>query len=119
MMTINQGNIYWVQFDETQESASSIPHPHVVVQDNLFNHSRIPTVVTVMLTSNLNRVNMPGNVLLDVGEGDLAKQSVVEVSKIFSIEKSQLGDYIGTLSQQRVQQILAGMRFLQTSFLPR
>ena len=96
------------------ELDTGIPHPYVVIQDNLFNHSRINTVVICALTSNIRRVsNTPGNVLLDVGEADLPKQSVVEVSKISSVEKAQLGEYIGSLNEGRVAQILAGMRFLQ------
>ena len=108
---INQGDVYWVQLDE-----SDIPHPHVVVQEDVFNHSRIHSVVVCALTTNMKRVSMPGNVLLDVGEANLPKQSVVEVSKVSAVEKAQLGEYVGSLSQQRVQQILAGMRFLQSSF---
>jgi mRNA interferase MazF len=43
----------------------------------------------------------------------------VEVSKVTSVEKAQLGDYIGSLTEQRINQILAGMRFLQRSFFAR
>ena len=57
--------------------------------------------------------------LLDPGEANLPKQSVVVVSQVDSVEKSQLGEYIGTLSAQRVDQILAGMRFQQASFFMR
>jgi len=117
-MVINQGDIYWVELENGDEGESGIPHPYVVVQENVFNHSRIHTVVVCALTSNLKRVSLPGNVLLEVGEGDLPRQSVVEVSKVSSIAKTQLGQYIGTLSQARVQQILAGIRFLQSTFLP-
>jgi hypothetical protein len=35
------------------------------------------------------------------------------------LHKAQLGGYIGSLSGQRVQQILAGMQFGQRSFLSR
>ncbi len=99
---------------------SYVPHPYVVVQENVFNHSRIHTVVVCALTSNLRRESeTPGNVLLDVGEGNLPKQSVVEVSKVSSVEKSQLGEYIGSLSPACVQAILAGMRFLQATYFAR
>lgn len=118
-MMINQGDLYWVQFKDTGEAESSIPHPHVVIQDDLFNRSRLKTVVTLALTSNLRRITMPGSVLLDAGEGNLAKPSVVEVSKLCSIEKAQLGEYIGSLSKERIRQILAGMQFLERSFFPR
>lgn len=117
---INQGDIYWVAWDEEDEAPSAIPHPYVVVQENVFNHSRIHTVVACAMTSNLRRTNdTPGNVQLAAGEGNLPKQSVVEVSKVSSIEKARLGEYIGSLSGQRIEQILAGMRFLQASFFNR
>jgi mRNA interferase MazF len=115
-MTINQGDVYWVQIADPGGAASDIPHPHVVIQDDVLNHSRIDTVVVCELTSNLKRVNMPGNVLLDAGEANLPRQSLVAVSKVSTVTKAQLGDYIGLLSPQRVAQIWAGMRFLQASF---
>jgi mRNA interferase MazF len=118
-LVINQGDIFWVQLEAINESEPGIPHPHVVIQDNVFNHSRINTVVACALTSNIKRANMPGNVLLDVGEANLLKQSVVEVSKVSAVDKAQLGEYIGTLTEQRISQILAGMRFLQASFFAR
>lgn len=91
----------------------------MVVQDDVFNHSRITTVVVCALTSNLHRAREPGNVLLDVGEGDLLEQSVVVVSQIASVEKVRLGERIGSLSVARVDEILAGLRFQQRSFFGR
>jgi mRNA interferase MazF len=88
----------------------------VVVQNNLFNKSRINTTVVCALTSNLRRATAPGNVLLDVGEGNLSKQSVVNISQIFTVDKAELGEYIGTLSARRVRQILQGLNLL---FQPR
>jgi len=119
MREIKQGDIYWVQLANLDGSEPSIRHPHVVVQDDVFNNSRINTVVVCALTSNLKRAKLPGNVLLDLGEANLPRQSAVEVSKVSTVEKTQLGDYIGSLTEQRVHQILAGMRFLQISFFNR
>ena len=106
---IRQGEMYWIAL----EAFAGIPHPHVIVQDNLLNYSRIHTVVACALTTNINRASRPGNVVLEAGEGNLSKPSVVEVSKVSSVEKAQLGAHIGMLSERRMQQILAGMRFLQ------
>ncbi|MCA9908616.1 MAG: type II toxin-antitoxin system PemK/MazF family toxin [Anaerolineae bacterium] len=116
-MTINQGDIYWVQLEDPGSTESAIPHPYVVIQDNALNRSQITTVVACALTSNIKRVNLPGNVLLEAGEANLPRQSVVEVAKVAMVEKARLGEYIGTLSERRVEQILAGIRFIQTSFL--
>ncbi len=116
---INQGDICWLKAGHPLALQADVPHPHVVIQENVLNHSRIRTVVVCALTSNLKKASMPGNVLLDKGEAELPRQSVVEVSKVSTIHKTQLGDAIGTLSQHRINQIVAGMRFVQTSFLPR
>jgi mRNA interferase MazF len=112
-MTVNQGEIYWVTLKGSAGSDPGYPHPHVVIQENVINHSRIQTVVVCALTTNLKRAKAPGNVLLDAGEGNLARQSVVVVSQVSTIDKTQLGEHIGILTPQRIHQILAGMRFLQ------
>jgi mRNA interferase MazF len=91
----------------------------VVVQDDVFNHSRITTVIVCALTSNLHRANEPGNILLEPGEGSLPEPSVVVVSQISSIDKARLGELIGALSPARVDQIVAGLRFQQASFFSR
>ncbi|XXT74729.1 type II toxin-antitoxin system PemK/MazF family toxin [Sorangium sp. So ce726] len=116
---IDRGDVFWIGPDDSRGPAPSYSHPHVVVQDDVFNHSRITTVVVCALTSNLGRANEPGNVLLDVGEGNLPRQSVVVVSQISSVEKARLGERIGSLSDARVDQILAGLRFQQASFFRR
>ena len=109
---INQGDIFWIDLDEPSGSESGYRHPHVVVQNNVFNRSRINTVVVCALTSNLKRAAAPGNVLLGPKEANLPKQSVVNVSQIFTVDKSQLGEKIGTLSSRRVRDILDGIRLL-------
>ena len=118
-LRIDRGDVFWIERDDSRGPAPSYAHPHVVVQDDVFNHSRITTVVVCALTSNLHRANEPGNVLLDVGEGNLPEQSVVVVSQISSVDKARLGERIGSLSDARVEQILAGLRFQQVSFFAR
>lgn len=86
------------------------------MQEDVFNRSRIHTVIVCALTSNLSRAQEPGNVLLDEGEGDLPKRSVLVVSQVSSVPKLELGAYIGTLSERRVDQVLDGLRFQQAAF---
>ena len=113
MMQINKGDIYWVALETADGAEPGIPHPHVVIQEDILNHSRVDSVVVCALSTNLKRVSAPGNVLLEAGEANLPRQSVVIVSQVSAVKKACLGDYIGTLSKLRVEQILAGMRFLQ------
>ncbi|MDZ4768922.1 MAG: type II toxin-antitoxin system PemK/MazF family toxin [Chloroflexota bacterium] len=118
-VSINQGELYWLLLADADSLEPGIRHPHVVIQDDALNHSRVDTVVVCALTSNIRRANSPGNVLLEAGEGNLDRASVVEVSKVSAVDKTQLGEYIGSLTERRVEQILAGMRFLQRSFFDR
>ena len=108
-MVIQQGDIYWIELEEPTGSEPGYSHPHVIVQNNVFNASRINTVIVCALTSNVRRAQAPGNVLLEKGEANLPKQSVVLVSQIFTVDKSQLGEFIGTLSERRIQQIIEGI----------
>ncbi len=109
---IHQGDIFWVDLDEPTGSEPGYHRPYVVVQNNLFNHSRIHTVVMCALTSNLQRAKSPGNVLLQAGEGGLPQSSVVNITQMFTVDKSALGDFCGSLQPKRVVQIIDGINLL-------
>ncbi|MGE5174523.1 MAG: type II toxin-antitoxin system PemK/MazF family toxin [Betaproteobacteria bacterium] len=111
-MTIRQGDVYWIELDNPRGSEPGYRHPHVVVQNNLFNASKIGTVVVCALTSNLKRGEAPGNVLLKKGEANLKKDSVVNVTQLVTVDKTDLIEQIGTLSPTRVRQIVDGIKLL-------
>ena len=113
-MKIKQGEIYWVDLGEPRGSEPGFKHPHIVVQNNLFNVSKINTVVVCTLTTNLNRGRAPGNVLLDKGEANLPKPSVANISQIHTVDKADLKEKIGRVSPQRLTEILNGIEFLLT-----
>ena len=107
-MKVSQGDIFWISPNESNEIASDHTHPYLVIHGDAFD-----TMVVCALTSNLQRAKEPGNVLLEEGEANLPKQSVVVVSQLTTVAKAQLGEYIGTLTEQRISQVLAGMRFVE------
>ncbi len=111
-MVIRQGDIFWIDLDEPDGSEPGYRHPHLVLQNDLFNESRINTTVVCVLTTNLRRAEAPGNTLLEPGEAGLPKQSVVVISQIFTVDKTQLGERIGAVSPARLRQILSGLRLL-------
>ena len=74
----------------------------------------IRTVLVCPLTTNLRRATAKGNVLLDENEADLDEQSVVNVSQTIGIDKTELGEYIGTLSKSRVREIVRGINIIIT-----
>jgi len=111
-MDIKQGDIYWIDFGTPKGSEPGYRHPHVVVQNNIFNASRVNTVVVCALTSNLKWAKSPGNVLLKKGEGSIPKDSVVNITQIETVDKSFLTEKIGTLPPSRIKQILQGIKLL-------
>ena len=107
-MKVRPGSIFWISPNESNGITSDYTHPHIVIDD-----VSLDTVVVCALTSNLKRAKEPGNVLLEAGEANLPKRSVVVVSQVSTVYKTHLGEYIGMLTEQRIHQVLAGMRFLQ------
>ena len=111
-MVISQGDVFWIDLGMPSGSELGFRRPHVVIQNNLFNQSRISTVVVCALTSNLKRASAPGNVQLFAGEANLPKHSVVNVSQMFTVDKSDLIEKIGALSSSRMRQIFDGINLV-------
>ena len=111
-MVIEQGEIYWVDLGQPSGSEPGYKHPHIVIQNNIFNASNINTVVICALTSNVKRAQAPGNVLLKKGEANLPKKSVVNISQIYTVNKSDLIEKIGKVSPKRFNEILEGIKLL-------
>ncbi len=120
-MAINQGDIYWVQLEEPKGSEPGYKHPHVVIQNNTFNLSKINTVVLCALTTNLKRASSPGNIMLKKNEAGLPKKSVINVTQIITVNKSDLNEKIGQLSRDRANELIDGLEILfkpKDIFLP-
>jgi len=109
---IEQGEVCWTDLPFPGGSEPGYRHPVVVVQNNLANGSRIGTAIVCLITSNLWRAKAPGNVLLQVGEANLPRQSVVNVSQVATVDKSTLTERIGQLSPARVRQVVRGLNLL-------
>jgi mRNA interferase MazF len=111
-LDIKQGDIFWIDLGMPKGSEPGYKHPHVVIQNNVFNQSRINTVVVCAVTSNLKLANAPGNILLKKGEGGLKKDSVVNISQIITVDKSDITEKIGRLSPSKVNKIIEGIKLL-------
>lgn len=45
-------------------------------------------------------------------EGGLSRRSVVNVSQAMTVDKSQLEQYIGSLSPRRIREVVAGIHLI-------
>jgi mRNA interferase MazF len=112
VVTVRQGELYWLDLGAPTGSEPAYRHPHVVVQNDVFNRSRIRTTVVCAVTSNLGRAGAPGNVRLEVDEAGLPKASVVNVSQLLTVDKEELTERIGELSPLRVREVVSGIELL-------
>ena len=111
-MTIWQGDIYYIDLGEPKGSGPGYEHYVVVVQSNTMNRTRIGTVVACVLTHNLGRGRIPGNVTLAPGEGNLPQQSVVNISQVVTVDKDDLGERVGVLDDERMREIKRNIRLM-------
>lgn len=112
MKEVYQGEVYWLDFGPARGSAPAERHPCVVVQGDIFNQSRISTTVVCLITSNELRSRSPGNVPVKKGDANLAKDSVVNVSQVQTLDKSDLAERIGKLPSHTVDAIREGLQLL-------
>lgn len=84
--------------------------PVLIVQDDTFTQSRIKTVIVVIITSNTRLAEAPGNVLLPGEATGLPKNSVANVSQIFTVDKTFLVERIGSLPEHLQEEVDEGLR---------
>jgi mRNA interferase MazF len=81
----------------------------VVVQGDVFNRSRISTVVCVALTSNVRWAEAPGNVLLSPRHTGLPKPSVANMSQVVTLDRAALDERVARVPRTKLDLILAGI----------
>ncbi|MFM8635844.1 MAG: type II toxin-antitoxin system PemK/MazF family toxin [Planctomycetia bacterium] len=108
-MVIAQRDVWWADLAEPIGSAPGYRRPVVVIQSDALNQSQLATVVCVVLTSNLRWSIAPGNVLLKAEHTGLDRDSVANVSQLVTIDKQQLTERTGKLTQRQMEAILSGV----------
>ena len=111
-MTIRRGQIYWLDFGQPRGSEPAYERPAVIIQDDFFNLTKLNTVIVAIVTTNLRLAEMDGNVLLMPRANGLKAESVVNITQIYTVDKSLLSDLIGEVSKSEMKQIESGLRLI-------
>jgi len=109
---VYRGEIWWASLPEPTGSEPGYRRPGLIVQDNAFNQSLIQTVIVVVITSNLDLAQAPGNVLLPRKATGLPRDSVVNVSQVVTIDKAFLSERVGSLSDEIQEAVDQGLRLV-------
>jgi mRNA interferase MazF len=107
---VARGEIWWADLGPKRGSAPAWRRPVLVVSADAFNRARITTVTVVAITSNLRLGAAPGNVALATGSAGLDRDSIVNVSQVVTLDKSDLRKRLGILDGLQMEQVDAGLR---------
>lgn len=107
---IRRGSICWADLGEPRGSKPARRRPVLVIQSDPFNASRLATTVATVITSNTALAAMPGNVFVPAAVSGLPRDSVVNVTAIVTLGKSDLDDQIGQLPASLMDDIDRGLR---------
>jgi mRNA interferase MazF len=111
-VVIQRGDIWWASLPEPVGSGPGYRRPVLVVQSDEFNRSRIATVIALSITSNVRLAQAPGNIFLPRKATGLAKDSVVNISQIVTVDKRLLTERIGVLPVRLLRQVEDGLRMV-------
>ena len=106
---MKRGELWWASLPDPVGSGPGFRRPVLVVQANAFNNSRISTVIVAIVTSNLALEHAPGNVRLTKADSSLPKASIVNVSQILTLDRSQLTDRLKAVPGKTMQKVDAGL----------
>lgn len=92
-MVIQRGDIYYADLRPVVGSEQGGVRPVLIIQNNVGNrHS--PTVICAAITSQMNKAKLPTHVELNSKQYDLAKDSVVLLEQLRTIDKKRLKDKV-------------------------
>ena len=109
---IDRGTIWWAYLGEPHGSGPGFRRPVLVLQADAFNRSRIHTVVTVALSTNIRLLDAPGNVLIPARLARLPRDSVANVSQIVTLDRTDLAEAAGRLDPPTLRRVEAGLRLV-------
>jgi len=112
MPDVRRGEIWWADLPEPRGSGPGFPRPVLVIQANVFNDSRIRTIIIATITSNVALASAPGNVLLPRRVSGLQEESVINISQLVALDRSFLIGHVGTIPPRIQASIDAGLRLV-------
>ncbi len=109
---IERGEIHWADLGDPSGSRPAKRRPVLLVQSNPYNASRLATVLAAVVTSNTALAAMPGNVFLPAAASGLPRDSVVNVTALVTLNKTDLADRVGLLPLNLMREVDRGLRLV-------
>ena len=109
---MKRGEVWWASLGEPRGSEPGYKRPVVIVSANEFNKSTIKTVIVAVITSNLRLAEAPGNFSISKKDSGLAKESVVNVSQLLTLDKSFLVEKSKKIPELKIIRLNEGLKLV-------
>jgi mRNA interferase MazF len=109
---MTNGELWWVDFGIPYGNEPGYTRPALIIQDDIFNQSRIGTIVVIPLTTNLRLLDAPGNFLLRKEESKLPDDSVLLVAQVYAIDRGKFLEKISKVSREIMDQVEVGVKLV-------
>ncbi len=115
-MNVKRGELYYADLSPVVGSEQGGVRPVLIVQNDVGNRFS-PTIIAAAVTSKLNKAKLPTHIELPSSFG-LAKDSVILLEQIRTIDKKRLKERIGELPDDTMslvnRAILISLGFIKT-----
>jgi len=109
---LRRGQVWWVDLGVPRGSSPGYKRPVVVIQADLFNKTEVGSVIVAIATTTKRLGSMPGNVSVSRGVGGLREDSVINVTQLYTVDRIDLLEFIGTLPKAIMDQVDNGLRLV-------
>lgn len=108
-MNIKRGDVFYADLRPVIGSEQGGIRPVVIIQNDVGNRYS-PTVICAAITSKMNKAKMPTHIEITAGEYTLAKDSVILLEQIRTVDKKRLKERICHLPTGTMGQIDEALR---------
>jgi mRNA interferase MazF len=105
-----RGDVCWADLGEPHGSKPAKRRPVLVIQADPYNASRLNTRLAAVITSNTGLAAMPGNVFVPATASGLPRDSVVNVTALVTLDKTDLDPAGGHLPASLMHEVDRGLR---------
>jgi len=103
-VTIKRGDIYYADLSPVVGSEQGGLRPVLIVQNDVGNKYS-PTVIAAAITSQINKAKLPTHIEVFAEQYGLAKDSVVLLEQVRTIDKQRLKERMGHLDEDAMQKV--------------
>lgn len=101
---VRRGDIFYADLSPVVGSEQGGTRPVLIVQNDTGNrHS--PTVIAAAITSQLGKARLPTHITVTGREVGLAKDSVILLEQIRTLDKRRLREHMGRLSEEQMSKV--------------